>query len=211
MLHKKTLNFQGIEDTSQQLCAHCPYLREEWSKGLVHDPDRYKPRETLSYHHGPSVQLQQANINTILSKSCSHCRVIPSAACHELQQGGSQATWHHCPVTSEERPENSGNVAVFPYFWSVQQNWTLLKKKIREYWKQTTWLNQTKPNQVSSYRRGGELRILYVLLRSYTFSILFSSPGDSVLWALIQRRPLALGTYPLGWTLEWLAEFAWSP
>lgn len=53
---QKKLNFQGIEDTSQQFCAHCPYLREE-------------PRETSSYHPGPSVQLQQANINTILSKT----------------------------------------------------------------------------------------------------------------------------------------------
>lgn len=168
-LHKKTLNFQGIEDTSQQFCAHCPYLREECSKGFVHDPDRYEPRETSSYHHGPCVQLQQANINTILSKSCSHCRVIPSAACHELQQGGSQATWHHCPAPSgEERSENSGNVAVFPYLWSVQQNWTLLKKKIREYWKQP---GQTKPNQNKSAaieeRRSWEL--LYVLPRSNTF------------------------------------------
>lgn len=29
VLHKKTLNFQGIEGTSQQFCAHCPYLTEE--------------------------------------------------------------------------------------------------------------------------------------------------------------------------------------
>lgn len=76
VLHKKTLNFQGIEGTSQQFCAHCPYLREEWSQGLVHGPDRYEPRETTSYHHGPAVQPQQANINTILSKSCSHWRVL---------------------------------------------------------------------------------------------------------------------------------------
>lgn len=96
VLHKKTLNFQGTEGTSQQFRGHCPHLREQWSKGPVYDPDRYEPGETPSYHHGPSVRLQQANINTILSKSCSHWRVIPSAACHELQQGGSQETWHHC-------------------------------------------------------------------------------------------------------------------
>lgn len=102
-LHKKTLNFQGIEGTSQQFCAHCPYLREEWSKGLVHDPDRYEPRETSPYHHGPCVQLQQANINTILSKSCSHCRVIPSAACHECNREA--AKQHDITVQWEKRDQ----------------------------------------------------------------------------------------------------------
>lgn len=66
-----------------------------------------------------------------------------------------------CPVPSgEKRSDNSGNVAVFPYLWSVQQNWAVLKK-IREYWKQTTRLNQTKISQQLQKRGGVETRCTY--------------------------------------------------
>lgn len=181
VLHKKTLNFQGVEDTSQQFCAHCPYLREEWSKGLVHDPDRYEPRETTSYHHGPSVQLQQANINTILSKSCSHWRVIPSAACHELQQGDSQETWHHCgqfPV--EKRDQKILEMLQFSLTWGLYSKTEhYLRRKL-----ESTENNLAKSNQNNSAasEEGESWESLHVLLRSHSFSILFSSPGDSELW-----------------------------
>lgn len=91
----------------------------------------------------------------------------------------------------------------FPIFVLCKQNWTLLKKKIREYWNQTTWLNRIKS---AATEEGESWESLWVLLRSSNL-ILFSSPENS---ALRQRRHLALGTDPLGWTLEWLAEHAWS-
>lgn len=144
VLHNKTLNFQGIEDISQQFCARCPYPREEWSKGLVHDPDRYEPREPhliimnhlCSYSRQTSTtSYQEAAVTAGLSP------VMPWAATGRQPSNMTSL----CPVPSgEERSENSRNVAVSPYLWSVQQNWTLIKKKIGDYWKQTTWLNQNK-------------------------------------------------------------------
>lgn len=99
----KTLNFKEIEGTSQWFCAHCPYLRAEWGKGLVHGPERYEPRETASHQHGASVQLQQDNTNTVISKSYSHwglSRVLHGMSCnretakkHDVTLSSSQWRW----------------------------------------------------------------------------------------------------------------------
>lgn len=116
----KTLNFKEIEGTSQWFCAHCPYLRAEWGRRLVHGPERYEPRETASHQHGASVQLQQDNTNTVISKSYSHWGLSPSTTWHELQQRDSQETWRHLvqfPV--EMRAQKILTMLQFSLIWGL--------------------------------------------------------------------------------------------
>lgn len=110
-----------------------------------------------------------------------------------------------CPVPSGEKtPEDSGNVGVFPYLWSVQQNWTLLKQKIREYWKQPTWLNQTKISQQQQKRGEVENHCMYYWGHTPQYFSLVLGALCSELWYREDTWLLA----HMPW--EWLAEPDWS-
>lgn len=155
VLHKKTLNFQGIHTVLCSLSLPkrgvkpraCTWPRQIWAKRNHILSSWTSCAATAGKHqHHPIKKLQSL-------EGYPEC-CMPWAATGRQPSNMTSL----CPAPSgEERSENSGNVAVFPYLSSVQQNWTWLKKKIREYWKQTTWLNQTKISQ--QLQKRGELRI----------------------------------------------------
>lgn len=156
----KTLNFKGIEGTSQWLCARCPYLRGEWGKGLGRGPGRYEPRETVSHQRGASVQLRQDNINTVISKSYSRWRVIPSTARHELEQKDSQETQHHLvQFPAEMRAQKILVMLQFSLSWGLYSKTGYhLRQRRKLESTESVRPGSTKPKWLSSYRRGGELR-----------------------------------------------------
>lgn len=203
----KPLNFKGLAGTSQRFCAHCPYLRAEWGKVLICGPERYEPRETTSHQRGASAQLQQANINTVVSKSYSRWRVIPSTTWHELQQRDSQETWRHLVwFAVEVRAQKILVMLQFSLIWGLysKTRYHLRQRKL-EYWKCLSRLNQTKMTQQLQKGWRVEKYCVYYWVHIPSQQILFCSPGNCVLWGLAQRSHSSLGACPLGWTLEWPA------